>query len=131
MAARANRPRDLRTFLPLTPRVYHVLLALAERPLHGYGVILAVQDLTEGVIVMRTGTLYVLLRRLLDQRLIEQSDERPGPDEDDERRRYYRLTALGRDVLRAEAKRLQSLVALAQEKRVLGPSRKVWTERSR
>ena len=64
MAARADRPRDPRTFLPLTPRVYHVLLALAEAPLHGYGVILAVQGLTEGVIVMRTGTLYILLRRL-------------------------------------------------------------------
>jgi DNA-binding PadR family transcriptional regulator len=118
MAARANRPRDPRTFLPLTPRVYHVLLALAERPLHGYGVIVAVQELTEGVIVMRTGTLYVLLRRLLDQRLIEQSDERPGPDEDDERRRYYRLTDLGRGVVEAESVRLQSVVAAAR--RTLG-----------
>ncbi|MEX1127663.1 MAG: helix-turn-helix transcriptional regulator [Vicinamibacterales bacterium] len=118
MAARADRPRDPRTFLPLTPRVYHVLLALAEAPLHGYGVILAVQDLTEGVIVMRTGTLYVLLRRLLDQRLIEQSDERPGPDEDDERRRYYRLTDLGRAVVEAESVRLQSVVAAAR--RTLG-----------
>ena len=118
MAARANRPRDPRTFLPLTPRVYHVLLALAEAPLHGYGVILAVQELTEGVIVMRTGTLYILLRRLLDQRLIEQADERPGPDEDDERRRYYRLTDLGRAVVEAESIRLQSVVAAAR--RTLG-----------
>ena len=118
MAARANRPRDPRTFLPLTPRVYHVLLALAETPLHGYGVILAVQELTEGVIVMRTGTLYILLRRLLDQRLIEQSDDRPGPDEDDERRRYYRLTDLGRAVVEAESIRLQSVVAAAR--RTLG-----------
>ena len=118
MAARANKPRDPRTFLPLTPRVYHVLLALAEAPLHGYGVILAVQELTEGVIVMRTGTLYILLRRLLDQRLIEQSDERPGPDEDDERRRYYRLTDLGRAVVEAESIRLQSVVAAAR--RTLG-----------
>ena len=118
MTARANRPRDPRTFLPLTPRVYHVLLALAEAPLHGYGVILAVQELTEGIIVMRTGTLYVLLRRLLDQRLVEQSDERPGPDEDDERRRYYRLTDLGRAVVEAESIRLQSVVAAAR--RTLG-----------
>ena len=118
MAARANRPRDPRTFLPLTPRVYHVLLALAEAPLHGYGVILAVQELTEGVIIMRTGTLYILLRRLLDQRLIEQADERPGPDEDDERRRYYRLTDLGRAVVEAESMRLQSVVAAAR--RTLG-----------
>ena len=118
MAARATKTRDPRTFLPLTPRVYHVLLALAEAPLHGYGVILAVQQLTEGVIVMRTGTLYILLRRLLDQRLIEQSDERPGPDEDDERRRYYRLTDLGRAVVEAESIRLQSVVAAAR--RTLG-----------
>ena len=112
------RPVDPRRFLPLTPRVYHVLLALAEKPLHGYGVILAVQDLTEGVIVMRTGTLYILLRRLLDQRLIEQSDERPGPGEDDERRRYYRLTELGRTVVEAESIRLQSVLAVAR--RTLG-----------
>ena len=118
MAARADRPRDPRTFLPLTPRVYHVLLALADAPLHGYGVILAVKDLTEGVIVMRTGTLYILLRRLLDQRLIEECDERPGPDDDDERRRYYRLTDLGRAVVEAESVRLQSVVAAAR--RTLG-----------
>ena len=119
MPRRAPAPRDPRAFLPLTPRVYHVLLALADGPLHGYGVILAVQQVTEDVIVMRTGTLYVLLRRLLDQRLIEQCDERP--DEDDERRRYYRLTDLGRAVLEAESLRLQSVVAAAR--RTLGLKR--------
>lgn len=101
--------------------MYHVLLALADGPLHGYGVILAVQQLTENVIVMRTGTLYILVRRLLDQRLIEECDERPGPDEDDERRRYYRLTELGRSVLEAESLRLQSVVAAAR--RTLGLKR--------
>jgi len=115
---RAAPPRDPRSFLPLTPRVYHVLLALADGPLHGYGVILAVQGLTQGLIVMRTGTLYVLLRRLLTQRLIEASADRPGPDEDDERRRYYRLSELGRAVLEAESLRLQSVVAVAR--RTLG-----------
>lgn len=114
MAARHDRRRDPRAFLPLTPRVYHVLLALAEAPLHGYGVILAVQELTQGVIVMRTGTLYILLRRLLDQRLIEECDDRPGPDDDDERRRYYRLTELGRAVVEAESLRLQSVLAAAR-----------------
>ena len=118
MAARAGKSRDPRTFLPLTPRVYHVLLALAAAPLHGYGLILAVQEHTDGVIVMRTGTLYVLLHRLLDQRLIEQSDDRPEADEDDERRRYYRLTELGRAVVEAESMRLQSVVAAAR--RTLG-----------
>ena len=118
MAARRDRLRDPRSFLPLTPRVYHVLLALAESPLHGYGVILAVQNLTDGVIVMRTGTLYVLLRRLLDQRLIEEYDQRPEPDADDERRRYYRLTEFGRAVVEAESVRLQGVVAAAR--RTLG-----------
>ena len=121
MPRRLHAPRDPRAFLPLTPRVYHVLLALADGPLHGYGVILAVQQVTEDVIVMRTGTLYILLRRLLDQRLIEECDERPGPDEDDERRRYYRLTDLGRAVLEAESLRLQSVVAAAR--RTLGLKR--------
>jgi DNA-binding PadR family transcriptional regulator len=102
--------------------VYHVLLALADGPLHGYGVILAVEALTEGLIVLRTGTLYVLMRRLLDQDLIEESDDRPGPDEDDERRRYYTLTVLGRDVLEAESVRLRSVLAAARKKRVLGRS---------
>jgi DNA-binding PadR family transcriptional regulator len=115
----ARARTDPRSYLPLTPRVYHVMLALAEEPLHGYGVILAVQELTDGLIVLRTGTLYVLLRRLLDQRLIEESDERPEPDEDDERRRYYALTPLGRSVLEAESIRLQSVLVAARQKRVL------------
>jgi len=121
MPPRANRPRDPRSFLPLTPRVYHVLLALAEGPLHGYGVILSMQELTEGVIAMRTGTLYVLLRRLLNQQLIEEDGGRPHPDEDDERRRYYRLTGLGRSVVEAESIRLQSVVLVAR--RTLGVKR--------
>jgi DNA-binding PadR family transcriptional regulator len=108
--------RDPRSFLPLTPRVYHVLLALADGPLHGYGVILAVQQLTEGLIVLRTGTLYILLRRLLNQRLIEESNERPEPDADDERRRYYALTDLGRDVLEAESVRLHQVAGAARRK---------------
>lgn len=122
MSTQTNVKRDSRSFLPLTPRVYHVLLALADGPRHGYGVILAVRDLTDHLIVMRTGTLYVLLRRLLDQGLVTQSDERPDPDEDDERRQYYSLTALGRDVLKAESRRLQRVLAAARRKRVLGPS---------
>jgi DNA-binding PadR family transcriptional regulator len=116
-----HAPVTARSFLPLTPRVYHVLLALAERPLHGYGVILAVRDLTDGVIVMRTGTLYILLRRLLDQRLIEECGERPERHDDDERRRYYRLTELGRAVVEAVSLRLQNVVAAAR--RTLGLKR--------
>lgn len=112
------KPRDPRSFLPLTPRVLHVLLALAEGPVHGYGVILAVQQLTDGLIVLRTGTLYVLIRRLLDLKLVDESDARPAPDDDDERRIYYSLTPLGRQVLDAESKRLSSVVSTAR--RALG-----------
>jgi DNA-binding PadR family transcriptional regulator len=108
--------RDPRSFLPLTPRVYHTLLALADGPLHGYGVILAVQELTGGLIVLHTGTLYVLLRRLLNQKLISESSARPEPDDDDERRRYYELTHLGRAVVEAESIRLQAVVAAARRK---------------
>jgi DNA-binding PadR family transcriptional regulator len=114
-----QKPREPRSFLPLTPRVLHVLLALAERPMHGYGVILAVRHLTDDLIVLRTGTLYVLLRRLLDLKLIDESDERPEPDEDDERRRYYSLTDLGRAVLQAESARLAHVLTTARRKRVL------------
>lgn len=117
------KPRDPRSFLPLTPRVLHVLLALADGPLHGYGVILAVQTLTEGLIVLRTGTLYVLLRRLLDQKLISESDARPAPENDDERRRYYALTELGRGVLSAESARLAQVLATARRRGAMGARR--------
>lgn len=117
------KTKDPRSFLPLTPRVFHVLLALAERPLHGYGVILEVQRQTDGVIVLRTGTLYVLLRRLLDQKLITESEDRAAPEDDDERRRYYALTDLGRQVLQAESKRLELVLHTARRARVLGRPR--------
>jgi DNA-binding PadR family transcriptional regulator len=117
------KTRDPRSFLPLTPRVFHALLSLAEKPLHGYGVILEVQKQTDGVIVLRTGTLYVLLRRLLDQKLITESDERAAPDLDDERRRYYALTDLGRQVLQAESKRLELVLHNARRSRVFGRTR--------
>lgn len=111
-----TKAKDPRSFLPLTPRVLHVLLALADGQLHGYGVILAVRDLTDGLIVLRTGTLYVLLRRLLTDHLISESADRPGPDEDDERRRYYALTNLGRQVLEAESRRLAAVVSIAKKR---------------
>jgi DNA-binding PadR family transcriptional regulator len=123
MTRRPAVRRDPRSFLPLTPRVLHVLLALSDGPLHGYGVILAVQSLTDGLIVLRTGTLYVLIRRLLTQRLIEASDDRPGPDEDDERRKYYSLTELGRAVLQAESRRLATVLDAARSRKLLGRAR--------
>jgi len=107
---------DPRSFLPLTPLVSEVLLSLAEESRHGYGIILDVERRSQGLITLRTGTLYLLLQRLVAQRLIEETDAKS----DDERRRYYRLTALGREVLGAEARRLESLVDDARRTRVLG-----------
>ena len=110
---------DPRSLLPLTPIVFQVLLALSDGDRHGYGIIREVDERTDGLIVLRTGTLYTVLKRLLELDLVEDSDKRPAPDEDDERRRYYRLTAFGRTVMAAEARRLESVVALARNKRVL------------
>lgn len=115
--------RDPRAFLPLTPLAFHVLLALANRPLHGYGIILDVDESTDGLIRLRTGTLYVLLQRLVEERLIELA-ERPAKDAD-ARRRYYKLTSLGRAVLQAEARRLDAVVGDAHRKHVLTRTSKV------
>ncbi len=115
-------PVDPRSFLPLTPLAFQVLLALADTERHGYGIIREVDERTDGLIRLRTGTLYTLLQRLLDERLIEDSDTRPSPDQDDTRRKYYRLTDLGRDVLGAEARRLESLLGEARRKHVIGRS---------
>jgi DNA-binding PadR family transcriptional regulator len=118
----ARPPVDPRSFLPLTPLAFQVLLALADTERHGYGIILEVGERTDGLIRLRTGTLYTLLQRLLDESLIEESDNRPGPDQDDQRRKYYRLTDLGREVLAAEARRLEALISEARRKHVLGKS---------
>ena len=121
MHSQSTRPdgRDPRSLLPLTPIVFQVLLTLADGDRHGYGIIRDVEQRTDGLMVLRTGTLYTVMKRLLDLELVEESDARPAPDEDDERRRYYRLTAFGKAVTEAEARRLESLVALARDKRVL------------
>ena len=96
-----------------------MLLALADADRHGYGIIQEVDARTGGLIRLRSGTLYTLLQRLLAEALIVESDERPRADQDDERRRYYRPTDLGRAVLAAEVRRLESAVAEARRKQVL------------
>lgn len=117
MAKKAERePDDL---LPLTPAVFHLLLALADGERHGYGIIKEVEARTEGKVRLGPGTLYGSIKRMLDERMIEESDERPDPGLDDERRRYYRLTDFGRRVAVAEAHRLSQLVASARAKHLL------------
>jgi DNA-binding PadR family transcriptional regulator len=112
-------PVDPRSFLPLTPLAFQVLLALADTDRHGYGIILEVAGRTDGLITLRTGTLYTLLQRLMDDALIEPVDGGTPTKKHDPRRKYYGLTALGRDVLSAEARRLESVLSDARRKRVI------------
>ena len=116
MAKALQSPEEL---LPLTPSVFNILLALADGEKHGYGIMLEVEAITEGQIPMGPGTLYGAIKRLLPAGLIEASDERPDPELDDQRRRYYRLTGLGRRVLKQEAERLEAQVRVARAKRLL------------
>ncbi len=107
-------PADLDALLPLSPAVFHILLAVARDELHGYGIIQDVAARTGGSITLSPGTLYRSIQRMLEQGLIEESSERPAPEFDDERRRYYRITKWGTRVARAEAERLSRLLHLAR-----------------
>jgi len=111
---------DPEEMLPLTPAVFHILLALADGELHGYGIMKEVETHTQGQVKMGPGTLYGSIKRMLAANLIEETDERPDPNLDDERRRYYRLTDFGGRVLAAEAQRLAQAVRVAQAKKLLG-----------
>ncbi len=106
-------------FLPLTPAVFHILLALADSERHGYGIMQEIARRTDGTMRMGAGTLYGSIKRMLADGLIETSDERPDPALDDERRRYYRLTDFGQRVAQAEAQRLAQVVRIAQTKKIL------------
>ena len=110
--------RDPEKLLPLSPAVFHVLLALVDAERHGYGIIKEVEGRTEGKLRLGAGTLYGGIKRMLLEGLVVVSDERPDP-EVDERRRYYRLTDFGLRVVSAEARRLEHLVSVAREKRIL------------
>jgi DNA-binding PadR family transcriptional regulator len=103
---------------PLTPAMFHVLLALAGDDLHGYAILKEVELRTAGEVKLSTGTLYGIIKRLLNDGLIIERRERPAAH-DDERRRYYRLTPQGREVAAAEAQRLEKVVALARARRLL------------
>jgi DNA-binding PadR family transcriptional regulator len=111
--AKQQSPQDL---LPLTPPVFHILLALADEERHGYGIMQDVARQTDDSLQLGPGTLYGCLKRMQAAGLVEESDERPDPALDDERRRYYRMTGLGQRVVRAEAQRLTGAVTAARTK---------------
>ena len=112
-----QNPEEL---LPLTPAVFNILLALADGEKHGYGIMQEVETNTKGQVLMGPGTLYGSIKRMLQADLIAESDERADPEMDDQRRKYYKLTNLGRRVLNMEAERLASQVMIARAKNVLG-----------
>lgn len=110
---------DVEQFLPLTPPVFHILLALADEERHGYGIMRDVAQQTNDKLQLGPGTLYGCLKRMLAAGLVEESDERPDPEMDDERRRYYRMTPLGQRAVRGEAERLAGAVTAARARRML------------
>ena len=117
MAPRTRTPAEV---LPLPVSEFQILLALGDAERHGYGIRQEVASRTGDEVRLGPGTLYGSIKRMLAAGLIEESDERPDPEFDDERRRYYRITAFGRAVAMAEARRMERLVAQARQKRFLG-----------
>ena len=109
-----NRPATPESIVPLRPVIFEIMLILNEEERHGYGLMQDVKQRTNGRSILGPGTLYRTLNEMQRLNLIEQSDRRPAPDLDDERRRYYRLTAFGRQVAAAEAERMAALVLTAR-----------------
>jgi DNA-binding PadR family transcriptional regulator len=107
---------EVEALLPLPLATFHILLALADDDRHGYAILQEVERRTGGELRLSAGTLYRSIQRMLEDGLIVERRERPAPELDDERRRYYGLTALGSAVARAEAARLQSLIRMARAK---------------
>jgi DNA-binding PadR family transcriptional regulator len=102
------------SLLPLPPATFHILLAVADEDRHGYAIIQEVAARTGGEVRLSAGTLYRSIQRMVEQDLISESAARPAPELDDERRRYYGITAFGREVARAESERLQALLRIAR-----------------
>ena len=109
-----NSTSDIDALLPLPAATFHILLALAKEDRHGYAVIQDVEQRTGGEIRLSAGTLYRSIQRMLEQGLLRETRDRPAPELDDERRRYYRITPFGEAVARAEARRMSELVRMAR-----------------
>ena len=112
----SRRRFDPESHLPLTPPMFHALIALAGGEKHGYAIIKEVHRRTDGKVRLGAGTLYALIKRFVQDGLIVECDERPDPALDDERRRYYRLSDKGRRVAIAEARRMEALIEQARAK---------------
>ena len=115
----AGKPVDPSEFLPLPTATFHILLALRVEEKHGYAIMRDVEALSEGAVKIGPGTMYGSIKRMLAEGLIEESAERPDPEMDDERRRYYRCTALGARVCAAEVERLAKLLKNAYPRGVV------------
>jgi DNA-binding PadR family transcriptional regulator len=105
---------DISALIPLPPATFHILMAVAQEDRHGYGIIQDVIRRTDGELRLSAGTLYRSIQRMLEQGLIDETDDRPAPELDDERRRYYRISTFGAAVARAETHRMAQLVRMAR-----------------
>ena len=115
----SDNAQDPEALLPLSPTVFNILLTLVDGEKHGYGIMLEVETNTNGQMLMGPGTLYGSIKRMLKAGLIEETSERPDPELDDQRRRYYKLSGLGQQAVRLEAERLASQVSVAMTKNVI------------
>src|SRR5215471_18923170 len=114
MTRARDESADVDALLPLPPATFHILMAVADEPRHGYAIMQDVATRTEGAVRLSFGTLYRSIQRLLEQGLLEELRDRPATGEDDARRRYYRVTRFGTAVARAEVRRLNDLLRLAR-----------------
>ncbi|MEO8031646.1 MAG: PadR family transcriptional regulator [Gemmatimonadota bacterium] len=111
---------DVTALLPLPPATFHILLAVAHDDRHGYAIIQDIEHRTGGALRLSAGTLYRSIQRMLEQGLLSETTERPAPELDDERRRYYRITPFGAAAARAEARRMAGLVDMARAQGLAG-----------
>lgn len=112
--AELNNNHEIEQLLPLSTAAFHILLSLAQRANHGYAIMLDIEESTDGRFTIGPGTLYTSIKRMLKAGWIEESDDRPDPELDDERRRYYKLTDFGLRVTQAETNRLSQTLELAR-----------------